>query len=155
MFSRPHLSVVIPAFNEQDRLPASLERIDAYLRTQRIDAEILVVDDGSTDGTEQQASALLQGRRGRVLRQTENRGKGSAVRLGLRQARGRWVLITDADLSTPIDEHARLAEVARDRDLDVVIGSRALADSRVEVPQGFARRTMGRTFNRILRLATG
>ncbi|HKQ61329.1 MAG TPA: hypothetical protein VJS92_08545, partial [Candidatus Polarisedimenticolaceae bacterium] len=70
-------------------------------------------------------------------------------------ARGHWLLISDVDLSTPIEEHAKLQAVARDRDLDVVIGSRALPQSRVELRQGRLRQQMGRTFNRCVRLATG
>jgi dolichyl-phosphate beta-glucosyltransferase len=152
---RPHLSIVIPAYNEEDRLGSSLPLIDAYVRERRLDAEILVADDGSTDGTARVASAFLRERRGRVLSRPENQGKGAAVRRGVLAAEGRWVLITDADLSTPIEEHARLADVARDEDLDVVFGSRGLADSKVEVRQNPVRELMGRTFNRILRVMTG
>jgi glycosyltransferase involved in cell wall biosynthesis len=153
--ARPHLSVVVPAFNEEDRLPATLAAIDDYLGRERIDAEVLVVDDGSSDGTSAAASAALRGRRGRVLRGSGNRGKGHAFRHGFLEATGRWVLLTDADLSTPIEEHARLAAAARDRDLDVAIASRGLPDSRLEPPQAFLRRNLGRTFNLILRATTG
>jgi glycosyltransferase involved in cell wall biosynthesis len=152
---RPHLSVVIPAYNEEDRLQESLSIIDDYLRSQRIDAEILVADDGSTDATARIASEFLRGRRGRVLSAPENRGKGNAVRRGVLQAEGRWVLITDADLSAPIEEHARLAAAARDHDLDVVIGSRGLPDSQIEKRQNLLRETMGKTFNLLLRGMTG
>jgi glycosyltransferase involved in cell wall biosynthesis len=152
---RPYLSIVIPAYNEEDRLALSLPPIDAYIREHGLDAEILVVDDGSTDGTARIASDFLRGRRGRVIRQPENRGKGAAVRRGVLEAGGRWVLMTDADLSTPIEEHARLAEIARDEDLDVVFGSRGLPDSQVEIRQNLLRQTMGRTFNVLLRMITG
>jgi glycosyltransferase involved in cell wall biosynthesis len=128
---RPHLSVVIPVYNEKNRLPASLEKIDAYLVDQRIDAEILVVDDGSKDGTGALAEEFLARRRGQVIELGENRGKGAAVRRGVIEARGRWVLMTDADLSAPIEEHRKLAETARDTDADIVIGSRGLASSQV------------------------
>ncbi len=90
-----------------------------------------------------------------MLRQPENLGKGAAVRRGVLEAQGRWVLITDADLSTPIEEHAKLAEVARDDDLDVAFGSRGLPESQVEVEQNALRRLMGLVFNRILRSITG
>ncbi len=153
--ARPHLSIVIPAYNEEDRLAAALPRVDEYLRSGAIDAEVLVVDDGSTDRTQAIASALLREERGRVLRQPENAGKGAAVRRGVLAAQGRWVLITDADLSTPIEEHAKLAEVARDEDLDAVIGSRDLPGSRVEIRQSAPRRLLGKAFNRILRPMTG
>ena len=120
----------------------------------RYDAEILVVDDGSKDRTAELAASSLAGRRGRVLRNGENRGKGYSVRHGAIEARGRFVLVCDADLSTPIEEHARLARTMRDRDGDVVSGSRALSDSNVLVRQSWLRQTMGKSFNRIIRVLT-
>jgi dolichyl-phosphate beta-glucosyltransferase len=153
--SRPFLSIVVPAYNEDARLVASLGRIGAYLEASGLDAEILVVDDGSKDKTAELAAKALDPGRGRVLRNAENRGKGYSVRRGVLEARGRFVLLTDADLSTPIEDHARLAAIVRDRDLDVAIGSRALADSDVQVRQTWLRRSMGRSFNRIIRVATG
>jgi dolichyl-phosphate beta-glucosyltransferase len=153
--SRPHLSIVIPAYNEEGRLDASLPLIDAYIRERDLDAEIVVVDDGSRDDTASIASELLRGRRGRVLLQPENMGKGAAVRRGVLESEGRWVLMTDADLSTPIEEHARLAAIAREEDLDLVFGSRALPDSQVEIRQHAGRVLMGKTFNLLLRAITG
>jgi dolichyl-phosphate beta-glucosyltransferase len=153
--SRPFLSIVVPAFNEEARLVASLARMGAYLEASGLDAEILVVDDGSTDQTADVAAKALGARRGRVIRNGENRGKGYSVRHGVLEARGRFVLLTDADLSTPIEEHAKLAVVVRDRDLDVAIGSRAVPGADVQVRQGWLRQSMGRTFNRIIRTATG
>jgi dolichyl-phosphate beta-glucosyltransferase len=152
---RPHLTVVIPAFNEEPRLGASLGPIQDYLSRSGIDGEILVVDDGSTDQTARIASEFLRGRRGRVLRNPENRGKGYSVRRGVLEAAGRFVLVSDADSSTPIEEHAKLAGAIRDFDLDVAIGSRALRESRIEVRQHPVRESMGRGFNRIIRAATG
>lgn len=152
---RPHLSIVVPAFNEQDRLPASLERLTGYLADHRIEGEIVVVDDGSTDATAALAEDFLRGRRGSVVGLGENRGKGAAVRRGVFEAKGRWVLITDADLSAPIEEHAKLAATARDADADIVIASRGLPDSEVEVRQRWARQTMGKTFNVLMRGMTG
>jgi glycosyltransferase involved in cell wall biosynthesis len=152
---RPHLSIVIPAYNEEDRLGASLPLIEAYLREHRLDAEILVVDDGSTDATASMAAGFLRGGRGRVLRQPENLGKGAAVRRGVLEADGRWVLMTDADLSTPIEEHEKLAGLAREEDLDVVFGSRGLPESQVEIHQNRLRELMGKTFNVVLRQITG
>jgi len=152
---RPHLSIVVPAYNEEERLGESLTRILAYLRQRQLDAEVLVVDDGSSDATVEIATRLLEGGHGRVLRNDENRGKGYSVRRGVLAAAGRWVLMTDSDLSTPIEEHERLATAARDHDLDVAVGSRALHDSRVEVRQNVLRQTMGKMFNAIIRAATG
>ena len=153
--SRPHLSVVVPAHNEARRLSRSLPTIVAYLRDESLPAEIVVVDDGSGDATVETARSALRGFPGRVVSLGENQGKGAAVRRGVAEASGRWVLMTDADLSTPMEEHRKLAIVARDHDLDVVIGSRGLPDSHIEVRQNVVRQTMGKTFNRIIRLATG
>jgi len=154
-FTRPFLSIVVPAYNEEERLVLSLEKIASYLDAGEIDAEILVVDDGSKDRTAELAARALAGRRGRVVANGENRGKGYSVRHGVFEARGRFVLLTDADLSTSIEDHAKLAEVMRDSDLDVVIGSRALPDSRIEIRQGWLRQTMGGSFNVIIRALTG
>jgi len=153
--SRPFLSIVVPAYNEELRLGESLTKIAAYLAASGTDAEVLVVDDGSKDGTADLAAKVLRGVRGRVVSNGENRGKGYSVRHGVTQASGRFVLITDADLSTPIEEHAKLAAVMRDRDADVVIGSRALPDSDVQIRQGWLRQFMGRSFNRLIRGMTG
>jgi len=155
VISRPHLSVVVPAYNEQDRLPASLERIDAYLREQGIESEILVVDDGSSDRTAALAEEFFRERRGRVVSLAENSGKGAAVRCGVFESQGRWVLMTDADLSAPIEEYLKLATTARDDDADIVIASRGLQDSQIEVHQAWPRETMGKTFNVLIRGMTG
>lgn len=151
---RPHLSIVVPAYNEERRLAATLDAIRRYLGQQQLDAELIVVDDGSQDATIGEAERALAGTRGRVLRQGENRGKGAAVRRGVLEAQGRWVLMTDADLSTPIEEYARLADAAREHDLDIAIGSRAAAGAVIEVHQSRLRETLGKTFNVIVRGAT-
>jgi len=154
-FSRPFLSIVIPAYNEETRLDATLSTIAEYLEAGGIDAEILVVDDGSKDKTAEVAARALAGRRGRVVANPENRGKGYSFRRGVLESQGRFVLMSDADLSTPIGDHATLWRAIRDRDLDIVIGSRALPGSDVQVPQGWLRQTMGKCFNAIIRAATG
>jgi dolichyl-phosphate beta-glucosyltransferase len=143
------LSVVIPAFNEARRLPATLARVRAYLDARGAPYELVVVDDGSTDGTADVARAAF----GPVvlLRDERNRGKGHAVRAGMLAATGRRRLMTDADLSTPIEELARL-EAELERGFDVAIGSRAVAGARVEVHQPFYREAMGRLFNRLVQL---
>jgi dolichyl-phosphate beta-glucosyltransferase len=153
--SRPFLSIVVPAYNEEARLPDSLAAIAAWMDARRLDAEILVVDDGSRDRTAEFAAEALRGRRGRVLKNGENRGKGYSVRHGVLEAAGRFVLLTDADLSTPITEYDKLAAFVRDHDLDVAIGSRALPGSDVQRRQGLVRQSMGRIFNRIIRAMTG
>jgi ABC-type branched-subunit amino acid transport system substrate-binding protein len=154
-FHRPFLSIVVPAYNEEGRLGASLAKIASYVDASGVDAEVLVVDDGSKDRTAEIAAKAFGALRGRVVKNGENRGKGYSVRNGVLEARGRFVLLTDADLSTPIEDHAKLAAVIRDRDLDVVIGSRALPDSDVQVRQAWHRQTMGRMFNGIIRALTG
>ncbi len=153
-FAKPHLSIVVPAYNEEGRLGDSLDKISAYLSREGLSGEVLVVDDGSRDRTAEIARRKL-GRRGRVVTNSENRGKGYSVRRGVLAAQGRWVLLTDADLSSPIEEHAKLAAAARKYDVDVVIGSRAVDASTVEVRQHPVRQLMGKTFNRIIRAMTG
>jgi glycosyltransferase involved in cell wall biosynthesis len=119
-----------------------------------MNAEILVVDDGSADATAKIAADFLRGRPGRVLANDENRGKGYSVRRGVLAAEGRWVLLTDADLSAPIEEHATLAAAVRDHDLDVAIGSRGIDESKVEIRQHRVRQYMGKTFNWCIRRMT-
>jgi dolichyl-phosphate beta-glucosyltransferase len=145
----PALSVVIPAYNEALRLPASLVRVKEHLVRLGVDHEIVVVDDGSTDATSAVARAAGEGVR--VLRHEPNRGKGYAVRRGMLAATGARRLLTDADLSTPIEELAKL-EAALDGGCDVAIGSRAIAGARIEVHQPAYREVMGRLFNRLVRL---
>lgn len=148
--STPDLSVVIPAFNEAGRLPQTLTRVRAYLDARGLNYEIVVADDGSSDGTAERARgaggpALI------VTRSERNRGKGHAVRRGMLLASGRQRLMTDADLSTPIEELARL-EQALAAGHDVAIGSRAVRGARIEVRQGGLRESIGRLFNRLVRL---
>ena len=152
---RPHLSVIIPAYNEQSRIGDTLTDVLRHLEASGIRGEVLVVDDGSTDQTTEVVTGRLPRDRGRLIKNVENRGKGYSVRRGIVEARGRWVLMCDADQSTPIEEHARLAEIARDRDRDIVIGSRGLSDSKVEVRQARLRESMGKTFNFVVRKLTG
>jgi dolichyl-phosphate beta-glucosyltransferase len=147
----PDLTVVIPAYNEASRLPRTLERVRGYLDAQRADYELLVVDDGSQDDTAARARAA-GGPRLVLVSNDGNRGKGYSVRRGMLAARGRRRLMSDADLSTPIEELPRLA-ARMDEGYDVVIASRALPGSRIEVHQPFYRENMGRLFNLLVRLA--
>lgn len=145
----PRLSVVIPAFNEAGRLPGSLARIREHLERRTIAHEILVVDDGSRDDTAARAESALAGA-GRVLKNPGNRGKGYSVRRGMLEARGERRLMTDADLSAPIEELDALMG-RMDEGFDVVIGSRALPGARIEVRQPLFRESMGRLFNLVVR----
>ena len=154
--NEPGLSVVIPAFNEAGRIGATLRAILDHLKHAGLDGEIIVVDDGSTDATVAVAREILAGAGPHhVLSGRENRGKGFSVREGALAASRRWTLISDADLSTPISEVDGLLSAAETDHLDLVMGSRALSQSRIDVYQGFLRRNMGRTFNRVVRVLTG
>lgn len=149
----PHLSVVVPARDEAETIEATVAAILDWAERSGTDAELIVVDDGSEDRTAALAERALGRRPGRVLSESESRGKGHAVRRGLLAARGRWALVTDADLSAPIEDYARLAAAMRDRDLDVACGSRRLPGSEVE--RSALRAAAGKAFNVVVRLATG
>jgi glycosyltransferase involved in cell wall biosynthesis len=151
------ISVVIPAFNEQERLPATLEAVLAHLeRGGWSGFEILVVDDGSTDATRAIAEEFGASHpEVHVLANPGNRGKGYSVRHGMLRAEGDWVLFTDADLSAPIAELEKLLRAARERGADVAIGSRALDRSLIGVHQSWFREQAGRVFNLMVRLVVG
>jgi dolichyl-phosphate beta-glucosyltransferase len=148
MSSLPRLSLIIPTFNEARRVGGTIEKAREYLASRDYAWEIIVVDDGSSDGT---ASVVKRSFPDvRVIRYEDNRGKGFATREGASAARGDVSLVYDADASTPIEEVDRLWPEF-ERGAAVVIGSRALPESRVEVPQPFHRRVMGRVYNLLLR----
>jgi dolichyl-phosphate beta-glucosyltransferase len=149
---RRSISIVIPAYNEQNRLGPSLQKIRRYLDSSGWEFfEIVVVNDGSRDKTSDVARA--QGVR--LLENPGNRGKGYTVRHGMLEAKGDWVLYTDADLSSPIEELEKLwAAVARDK-AQVAIGSRAVDRSLVGVHQPMVRELSGRFFNLVMRMVTG
>jgi len=152
----PDLTIVIPAYNEEQRIGPTLESILAHSRKARYGTEIIVVDDGSTDRTFRLAEEILAGTpRTRVLTNGVNRGKGFSIRHGMLEAGGRVGLISDADLSTPIEESDALLLHLETIGHGIVIGSRALSDSRVEVHQNPAREMMGKTFNRMVKSLTG
>jgi len=150
----PELSIVIPSFNEERRLPPTLERIANYIREKRPNAEVIVVDDGSTDQTSAVAESWKDRIPGlRVLSNGGNRGKGYSVRHGSLEAHGEIVLFTDADLSAPIEEAEKLLAAMKSHDL--AIGSRAVDRSLIEVHESPFREFAGIIFNRIVRLALG
>jgi glycosyltransferase involved in cell wall biosynthesis len=145
------LSIVIPSFNEELRLPVSLERIAEYIRDRRPNTEVLVVDDGSMDRT----AAVAESWRDRipqlrVISNGVNRGKGFSVKRGSLEAKGEIVLFTDADLSAPIEEGEKLFETLGSS--DVAIGSRAVDRSLIEVHESVFREFAGIIFNRIVRV---
>ena len=150
------LSIIIPAFNEESRLPGTIEALKRYLGRQQFDfLEVVVVDDGSRDGT----AALVERTAAiwpvmRLLSNPGNRGKGYSIRHGMLDAKGDWVLFTDADLSTPIEEVEKLLAAVDRHHADVAIGSRALDRSLVSVHQSAMRELSGRFFNVVMRIAT-
>lgn len=152
------LSVVIPAYNEAVRLGNTLRAVVDYLRQHQPDAELIVVDDGSSDRTADLARETFQDAgnlRTSVISYKSNLGKGRAVRLGLLAARGDVTLFSDADLSTPITEAPKLVDPIVSGQCDVTFGSRALNRELIGVHQPWRREQGGRVFNLVVRLATG
>ena len=146
------LSVVIPAYNEEDRLPGTLERVISYLGRRGGEFEIIVVDDGSDDGTSEAALSFASKAPIRVLRNNRNRGKGYSVRRGMLEAKGDLRLFSDADLSTPIEELPKLERAILEEGFDIAIASRGLPQSRLPARQPFWREALGRTFNLYIQL---
>ena len=147
----PELSIVIPAYNEEKRLPPTFDRIAAWIRASGVDAEIIVVDDGSTDGTARATSDFAARFPGvRLLSNGRNFGKGYSVRRGMLEARGRIALFTDADLSAPVEEAGKL--LAALQTAEVAFGSRALNRSLIFVHQSRLRELAGIVFNKFVKL---
>jgi dolichyl-phosphate beta-glucosyltransferase len=152
------LSIVVPAYNEAERLSKSLHTILDYLNKTKLATELIVVDDGSDDDTLTVAKLALEksGRiDARLITYQPNRGKGYAVRCGLVACQGRIALFSDADLSTPISETPKLVDPIEQGESDVTFGSRALDRSLIGVHQPWRREQGGRVFNLAVRLATG
>ncbi|MBA2295485.1 MAG: glycosyltransferase family 2 protein [Actinobacteria bacterium] len=158
--SERSLSIIVPAYDEEERIVAFLDAVttgaDAVAAAAQLTlSEVLVVDDGSRDATPRLLLeyAAVEPRL-RVITFPRNRGKGAAVRAGMLAARGTWALLTDVDLSTPLDDLCVLSR-ALGEGADLAIGSRALPRSEVLVRQPVYRETMGKGFNLLLRLLTG
>ena len=146
------LSVVIPTFNKEGRIAATMEAVAADLAGRSFSSEIVVVDDGSSDATADEARRALEGRAAsRVIRRAANRGKGASVKEGVLAASGEVILFSDDDLSTPIEELDKVLS-ALEAGADVVIGSRALPGSDIRVRQRRPRELMGKAFNLLVRL---
>jgi len=155
---KPDLSIVIPAYNESDRLGAPLRNVLTYLDTNGKYAEVLVVDDGSSDDTSDIARAAFAefpAIRSQVLRYEQNRGKGFAVKTGLQNASADFALFSDADLSTPIEETPKLIDPIREDEFDVTFGSRALDRSLIGTHQPWQREQGGKVMNFIIRTMSG
>ena len=148
----PWFSLVVPAFNESDRIGPSLREMDAYLAGQPYSAEIVVVDDGSSDGTAGLVNQIARELATplRLLRYEKNRGKGRALAVGMTASRGARILFTDADLSTPIEETVRLL-APLDSGADVTIGSRKGEGSEIRIHQPWYREQLGKVFTLIVR----
>ncbi|HSF32117.1 MAG TPA: dolichyl-phosphate beta-glucosyltransferase [Candidatus Tectomicrobia bacterium] len=145
-----YLSIVIPAYNEEPRISKTLQTVCAYLKQQPYPAEVIVVDDGSGDATADTVTPFCGGVPPvHLLHNGWNRGKGFSVRRGFLHAHGEYLLFSDADLSTPIEEVEKLL-AALQGPCSVAIGSRALPASRVEVSQPWYRQSMGRFFNALV-----
>ena len=150
--ARPQLSIVIPAYNESARIELTLDRVMSCVEKQGWDAEVLVVDDGSTDSTPEIIHRWMERYpRLHLVKNEGNRGKGYSVRNGLLQATGEVVMFTDADLSAPMEEAERLLAAIRDG-ADVAIGSRWMDRTRQTIHQPLYRRFFGRCFNWLTRL---
>ncbi len=147
---QPYLSLVLPAYNEEQRLGASLRKLADYLGRQGYDCEILIVDDGSTDATtevaEKAAASMPEKVQLRVLTHHQNQGKGAAVKTGCLAASGRYVVFTDVDLASPLEDCEGIIK-ALSESADVVAGTRVQPggyDMRRSQPR--SRRVMGRLF---------
>ena len=141
---------MIPCYNEEQRLPRTVELIERYLDGKEIPYELILVDDGSVDGTRSVMDAAVRQHAGvRIEVLPQNRGKGRALATGVGAATGDEILVTDADLSTPIEELDKLEGALRSG-AGIAIGSRALRGSRVEVSQPLYRVVMGKGFNLIV-----
>jgi dolichyl-phosphate beta-glucosyltransferase len=148
----PEISIIIPAFNEALRLPATLDSVERHLAKDTVPTEVIVVDDGSRDAT----AAVVRERAARwpqlrLVSAPRNAGKGAAVQLGMASARGRFRVFSDADLSVPIDDLDLLLRPLRSG-AGVAIASRGLKTSQVELHQPWYRETMGKIFNRLVRI---
>jgi len=151
------LSILIPAYNEERRLPSTLQTLAAFLAARSFDfLEVAVINDGSRDSTAELVRASMRDYPWlRLIENPGNRGKGYAVRHGMEEAKGKWILFTDADLSSPIEELEKLWDAVQRENADGAIGSRALDRSLVGVHQALPREMMGRFFNLHMRLVTG
>lgn len=147
-----YLSIVIPAYNEERRLPKNMERVLEYVDSQPYAAEVVVVDDGSTDSTVRAMRPFAETHPHVCIIENDHRGKGYAVRTGMLAAQGRYILFTDADLPTPLTELPKLLNLA-DSGYDIVVGSREGLGAR-RMGEPWYRHLMGRVFNFVVRLLT-
>jgi dolichyl-phosphate beta-glucosyltransferase len=154
----PSLSIVIPCYNEANRLPRTLEKTLTYLRSRPMTSEIIVVSDGSRDNTKAVAEAMFvklpASVTARVIEYTPNQGKGHAIKTGMLAATGDRILFMDADYAVPI-EYLEKAERLLDGGIDIAIGSRALEDTRIVEAQSFLRERFAKLFGLMQRSYLG
>jgi dolichyl-phosphate beta-glucosyltransferase len=146
------ISIIIAAYNEERRIIPSLLKIKEYLTKQDLPYEIIVVDDGSTDGTHAVVTDLIKDIPYlKVIHYAPNKGKGHALRTGVLASKGDIILLSDADLSTPIEELSKLVPLIHNHKCDIAIGSRALALSEIVKKQPWWRQNMGKLFNKLVK----
>jgi glycosyltransferase involved in cell wall biosynthesis len=148
----PFLSIVVPAYNEGQRIRSTLEKLCHFKESKSYLIELIVVDDGSTDQTVERVSEFPAVR---LVRNDRNHGKGFTVRHGVLEARGEFVLFTDADFSTPIEEVDKLLSALQSSGADAAVGSRALNRELIGIHQPWFRDMAGRFFNLLVRVFTG
>jgi glycosyltransferase involved in cell wall biosynthesis len=154
----PEISIVIPAFEEEARVGESIKKIFSFLQSNSINAELIVVDDGSRDRTADTARAAFESAGNipaNVIRYEENRGKGFAVKTGLLAAKADIAIFSDADLSTPVEELSKLIDPIRNGEYDLTFGSRALDRSLIGTHQPWRREQGGKAMNLIIRTLSG
>jgi dolichyl-phosphate beta-glucosyltransferase len=150
MMNNPSISIVIPVYNEAKRIKTTVNKIVSFIKQREINAEIVIVNDGSQDDTAHvliEMSGLLPNLM--IINNEINQGKGSAVRKGMLSAAGNMILFTDADLSTPIEELDKFVKILKQGN-DIVIASRRMRESRINIPQPLHRRVMGKLFQIIV-----
>jgi dolichyl-phosphate beta-glucosyltransferase len=147
------LSIVIPAYNEEKRITSTIERIIEYVHERALASEIIVVDDGSTDKTDQVVEEISQKNQFpiKILKNEQNMGKGFTVKKGALAALGEYILFSDSDMSTPIEEFDKMLPLLTN-DCDVTIGSRAMKNSDIQIRQVWYREGMGKIFNFFVQL---
>ena len=152
-----YLSIIIPAYNEENRIVNSLDELKKFIDESNYNCEIIIVDDGSKDRTIQVVHDFFSNNNllniYTLIENKTNKGKGFAVRKGLEKASGEFILFTDADFSTPINECKKMIEILK-QGYDIVIGSRALKDSNLIKRQNIIRMSMGKFFNLMVKLIT-
>jgi len=141
------ISIIIPAYNEEKRILPTLEKVyDYFSKIQKMDFEIIIVDDGSRDNTLRIVQKFAEGKDSiKIIKHEKNEGKGAAVKTGVMEAKGEYILFSDADLSTPIEEFGKFYDYAK-KNFDVVTGTRRVKKARIIKRQPFLRRFFGTGF---------